>query len=131
MNLSLGIPVIILTTIVGSSVFGTLQSQVELAYKIGVGFISMLAALLAGMQTLFNFKEQSERHRITGVRLGALVRQLDQIRHLPFESRGDAKQFLDQIRKEWDTIQEAAPMISQYVWKNNPDVPQDIAGRKD
>src|SRR6476469_7661124 len=62
LHLQLGIPVLIAATVVGTTIFGTLQSNPEVGWKIATGVVSMIAALLSGLQTLLNFAERSEKH---------------------------------------------------------------------
>ena len=59
-HLQLGIPVLIASTFVGTTIFGTLQSEPAIGWKIATGVISIGAALLAGLQTLLNFSERVE-----------------------------------------------------------------------
>ena len=51
-NLRFGVPVVVLTTFVGTSVFATLQHHVNIALRITVGMVSVLAAVLASLQTV-------------------------------------------------------------------------------
>ena len=48
----LGVPAVLLSTLVGTSVFATVQKQPELWLQITVGLASVAAALLASLQTL-------------------------------------------------------------------------------
>ncbi len=73
----LGCPVVILSTFTGTSVFATLTSQPHLYFKIFVGIVSVLAAVLAAIQTLFKFSERSEKHRSVAVRYGAIRRDIE------------------------------------------------------
>ena len=63
-NLLLGLPVVILTTAVGTSLFATLnQDDVAQGLRIIVGIISVLAAIFAGIQTFMNFAQRAEPAR--------------------------------------------------------------------
>ena len=55
LNYWLGIPVMVLTTIVGTSVFASLQEKPEPWLLILIGFASVLAAVLASLQTFLGF----------------------------------------------------------------------------
>jgi hypothetical protein len=126
-NLWLGVPVIVITIVVGSAVFATLQNQVENWAKIALGFISVVAAVLSGLQTFLRYGERAERHRSGGVRFGALLRKVDYMRSLPFESRDNAKEFMNSVKSEWDTLMEDLPMPSQRAFKKES---QGIVGKK-
>lgn len=131
LNYALGIPALIISIAVGSTIFATLSDGASHALKIVLGLLSLAAAVLSGLQTWLGYKESAARHQLGGVQYGALLRLIDQTRSFPFESRGNAKDFLDLVRREWDSLQKELPMISQHVWKQNRDIPQQIAGRKD
>src|SRR5258706_2547939 len=76
-NYWLGIPVIGLTTLVGTSVFATLQKQQQPWLQATVGFASVLAALLASLQTFLGYSQRAEKHRIAGAKYGAVGRELE------------------------------------------------------
>ena len=76
----LGIPAVILSTLVGMSVFATVQQQPEVWLQITVGLASVAAALLASLQTLLGYAERAEKHRVAGAKYGAIGRELEQLR---------------------------------------------------
>jgi len=76
----LGIPAVVLSTLVGTSVFATVQKQPEVWLQITVGLASVAAALLASLQTFLSYSESAEKHRIVGAKYGALGRELEQLR---------------------------------------------------
>jgi hypothetical protein len=59
-NLYLGIPVVLLSTIAGTAIFGSLESSPEIWAKIFVGLLSLAAAILASLQTFLRYSELSE-----------------------------------------------------------------------
>lgn len=73
----LGVPTVILTTLVGTSVFAAIQKQPEYWVQILVGLASVMAALLSGLQTFLGDAERAEKHRISAAKYGALGRQLE------------------------------------------------------
>lgn len=77
-NIYLGIPVIVLSTIVGSAVFASIQSTSTTNIKIVVGALSITAAILSGLQTFLKFSERAQRHKITATKYGVLRRELEQ-----------------------------------------------------
>ncbi|HEX9937739.1 MAG TPA: SLATT domain-containing protein [Longimicrobium sp.] len=74
---ALGIPVIALSTLVGTSVFATLQKQPSLWLQIAVGLASVVAAVLASLQTFLGWAARAEKHRIAGAKYGAVGRELE------------------------------------------------------
>jgi conflict system pore-forming effector with SLATT domain len=73
----LGVPAVLLSTLVGTSVFATIERQPELWLQIAVGLSSVAAALLASLQTFMGYTERAEKHRMAGARYGALGRELE------------------------------------------------------
>ena len=62
----LGIPVIVLSTVVGTSVFAALQKQPGPGLQIALGLASVLAAVLASLQTFLGYSARAEKHRVAG-----------------------------------------------------------------
>src|SRR2546421_2594241 len=70
-NYWLGIPTIILSTAVGTAVFASLEQQSVPAWiKIVIGLVSILAAVLASLQTFLGFAQRADKHRIAGAGYG-------------------------------------------------------------
>ena len=117
LNYVLGIPVVILTSLVGTTVYATLQKSVAVPLQIGVGAISMLAAILAGLQTFLRFGERAEKHRTLGAQYGTIRRQLEVNRVLSAERRGAIEDFLKSLRETLDALAQSAPDVPPRIWK--------------
>lgn len=80
----LGIPAVILTTFVGTTVFTTLSGPPnpppEPWLQIAIGFASVAAALLTSLQTFLGYSERAEKHRLAGAKYGALGREMEELR---------------------------------------------------
>ena len=76
-HVQLGVPVVITSTIVATTIFSTLSSDSEIKWKIITGFLSITAAVLASLQTFYKHSELAERHRIAGAEYSALNRRLE------------------------------------------------------
>lgn len=88
----LGVPTVILTTLVGTSVFAAIQKQPDYSIQILVGLASVAAALLSGLQTFLGDAERSEKHRTAAAKYGALGRELEGFRVQANEiTEGDLK----------------------------------------
>jgi FAD/FMN-containing dehydrogenase len=121
LNIRFGIPVVVLTTFVGTSVFATLQSDVHVSLRIGLGLISVLAAVLASLQTFLRFGERAEKHRSSAELWAALRREIDEMLALHptyLASRGDPKQYLDDLRRRMDEIAQQSPELGEHgLWQ--------------
>lgn len=116
-HLWLGLPVIILGTIVGTSVFATLQQSTETWLKITVGLLSVAAAILASLQTFLGHASIAEKHRITGARYASLKQQIELLATMPPDDRKELRSALLEIDKQWATYREDSPNIPQKVWR--------------
>jgi len=113
-NYKLGIPVAALSGLVGTSIFATLQKQPDLGFKISVGIISVLAAVLSSLQTFLRLSERAEKHRAVAVRYGALRRELE----TAIAKGGPYDDGLVQgLREKVDSISSESPEIPDRVWK--------------
>src|SRR5664279_1280026 len=73
-NLRLGIPVVVLSSIVGTSIFASLNSSPENGWKVAVGIVSVVSVVLAALQTLLGFAEKAKAHRTAGAKYSSLGR---------------------------------------------------------
>ena len=118
-NIRFGVPVVVLTTFVGTTVFATLQQEVNIALRIAVGMISVFAAVLASLQTFLRFGERAEKHRAAAERWAAIRREIDEMLALHptyLASRGDPKQFLDSLRGRMDETSQQSPELGERGW---------------
>jgi hypothetical protein len=118
-NLLFGIPVVVLTAIVGTSVFATLQEQVATGWQIAVGAVSVLAGVLASLQTFLRFQERAEKHRAAAELWSAIRREIDQMLALHPEylaERTDPKAYLDQLRGRMGEVSSQSPAIGEKDW---------------
>ncbi len=80
LNLWFGIPVVVLSVIVGTSIFSALGRDSSPPWaKILAGCVSLLVAVLAALQTFLKYFERGEKHRIAGASFAALHKEIDQM----------------------------------------------------
>ncbi|HEY3419827.1 MAG TPA: SLATT domain-containing protein [Methanomassiliicoccales archaeon] len=113
MGFVLGFIVTILTVIIGSSAFVSLSSAKNDALLIVTGIISIVAAILAALQTFLKFPEIAGKHQTAGLRYGKLRHHIDEI-IVCVASSEELKKELKSIRNEWDQIDEEMPPLSQH-----------------
>jgi hypothetical protein len=112
-NYILGIPAIILSAIVGTAIFASLSENNPAAWiKILAGCISVLAAVLASLQTFLKYSELADAHREAGAKYGAIRRTLELLKTLPPATNNELKGTLDQIKAEMDRLAAEAPAVS-------------------
>jgi hypothetical protein len=86
-NLRLGIPVVILSTVIGTSVFATLEQQVSLPVRVAVGILSVATAAIASLQTFLRLGERSEKDRVAAALYSALRRDIEDALATPRKER--------------------------------------------
>jgi hypothetical protein len=119
-NLMLGVPVVIFSSIVGTSLFATLanpEAGIPPAFKITVGLISVAAAILAALQTFLRFGERAEKHVVAADWYAAVRRDIDQLLVLSAKERGTPKGCFDRIRKDMSKVGQQSPEIGDRLWK--------------
>jgi hypothetical protein len=119
-NRYFGIPVVIMTALVGTAIFGTLQQNPELYWRILAGGISILATVLAALQTYLNFSEQAEKHKEAGNSYAELRRKFDLL-EIEMSQKGSshndqAISELKQIVTEQDEISKKCPSIPDKIY---------------
>lgn len=115
-NWKLGIPVVVLTTVVGASIFGTLQENELLALKIGTGCLSVLSVVLSSLQTFFNFGARAGGHKVAADRLGELSREAQEKLALGLAD-AELAEYLAELRQRWDSISREAPNLRNSTIK--------------
>jgi hypothetical protein len=114
-NLLMGVPVIVITAAVGTSAFASVVSElIPVWAKVAAGGASVLAAVLAALQTFFKFAERAERHKTFAAKFGAVRRELETL-----HASGRAPQeinFVNVLREKLDRLAEEAPPVPDSVY---------------
>ncbi|WP_045988736.1 SLATT domain-containing protein [Pseudoalteromonas piscicida] len=110
----LGVPSVILTTLVGTSVFAALQNTPAIWLQILMGLASVTAALLSALQTFLGDAERSEKHRIAAAKYGALGRELE-----CYLSNGGtvSDEQLADLLKSLNTLANESPSIPLKIYR--------------
>lgn len=120
----LGIPSIFLSTLVGTSIFATLEKHDgDKWMHITVGLVSVLAAGLSTIQTFLRFEERAERHRTAGTQYSRLGRMMEQF-YLLYHSYDilELHRLISEIREELDDLDKNSPEIPQNVWSKRDEL---------
>ena len=115
LNYIIGVPAVVFASIVGTAIFADLTKGTT--SRLAVASVSILAAVLAALQTFLRFSERAAAHAIAGDWYSAIRRDIEEILHLPVASRGKAKDCLDEVRKEMNRVAQDAPELSVLSWK--------------
>ena len=104
----LGVAVVVITSIMGTSVFASLSEDALLGARIITGVLVVVAAVLAGLQTFFNFEKRSLNHKGTADRYLALMKKAQRLTAFCKDgtaSAEDLKGELEAMSKEIEDIQ--------------------------
>lgn len=111
----LGIPVIVTTSIVGTTIFATINEEPEVGWKIAAGLISLLAAVLSALQTSLKFSENAEKYRAAGAGYAAMRKKLDLFRlHYSENANADRQSALNELEsiiEELNKLAKESPSI--------------------
>jgi hypothetical protein len=113
-NYQLGIPVVIVSSMVGTAVF--VDWGEVAAYKWLVGSVSIVAAILASLQTFLKLGESATLHGSAADWFAAIRRDIEETLALPLDLRGNPKDRLDSIRHEMNKAGQKAPELSERLW---------------
>lgn len=107
----LGGSTILLTALVGTSVFASLNRQADLLVLTGA--LSVMATLLAALQTFLSYGERADKHRVAGARYGVVGRALElMLASAQFDAPGLVK-----IKERLDALAQECPHIPDAVHK--------------
>ena len=116
-HIQLGLPVVILTTIVGTSVFSSLSNEPSQLVIIIIGLISIASASLASLQTFLDFSGRSEKHRIAAVSLSALKKKIEAEIIMDNKEGSLLHEFIELILSDWTKINSDCPLPPEKVYK--------------
>ncbi len=119
LNYQIGIPVVVLSAFVGTSVFASLGKVTDEKLQILIGLTSVVTAALASIQTFLRFSERAEKHRIAAAKYGALRRKIEELLAMAGDVTKDATTAL---RKDMDRLSEEAPHIPERIWSRRQEV---------
>lgn len=109
----LGVPTVVMSAVLGSTVFASLQhSDIEWIKSL-MAVLSVAMVALTSLQTFFKYSERAERHKTAAVQIGEVRRELEQ--KLQFAQIDDA--FVNEIRKKWDAADRQSPTIPTRIYE--------------
>ena len=95
--------------------FSSLEKSADIRLQIGVGLLSVIAAVLTGLQTFLRYAELAEKHRLAGARFANLKHRIELLMTLPAEA--DMRSQLVAIEEAWSELREESPSLSSGVWR--------------
>lgn len=73
----IGLPSVIVSTFVATTIFTTLSETVDTRVRIGTGIVAVLGAILTALQAFLGLQEDAEKHQVAAARYGKVRRAID------------------------------------------------------
>jgi hypothetical protein len=122
-----GIGSTVLTAIVGSTIFVTLQKTASETIRIVAGLVAAIAAVASGIQTAAKYGQLAERYRQASRHYATVARRIDEILADPPPDQAQMTTILDQLRKSLDDTGAMAPNVPPRIWSSGPDEDHHLA----
>ena len=113
LHLWFGVPTVVLSAILGTTVFESLQHADVAWIKTLMAVLSVSMIALTSLQTFFKYSERAERHKTAAVQIGEVRRELEQ--KLQFGPIDEA--FVKAIREKWDAADRQAPTFPPGLYE--------------
>jgi conflict system pore-forming effector with SLATT domain len=117
LHLWFGVPTAAMSALVGTSIFASLTGTTGTTAKIAIASVSMLAAILAALQTILNFEKRATRHRTAGARYNSTKRQIEELLVNIKEFQGKPEALLTPLRRELNSLAVDSPQPPRRIWK--------------
>ena len=111
-----GVGSTVLTAVVGSTIFVTLQKTASEAIRVIAGLVAAVAAVASGIQTAAKYGQLAERYRQSSRHYATVARRIDEILTMPPDV-GQLTGVLDQLRKTLDDAGAMAPNVPPRIWQ--------------
>jgi len=119
-NLFLGVPTIILTAGVGTSAFVSLIEAQPPTWRVVAGLLSILATVLASLQTFLSLPQRVANHRNTSAEFGSIRRALEELQTKLETNSLDVAQAdeeMNKIKEQIDKAEASSPDVPNAVWE--------------
>lgn len=104
----LGTATVVLSAVVGTAIFASLEGEPSTLLRIVTGLLSMAAAVVAALHTFLSYQERSAAHRQAAGRYGRLRRELES------SELDEGPASWDRVRelvRQWNELDETAPLV--------------------
>ena len=119
-NMRLGIPVIVLSTISGTANFG-ISTIFPVGFNYGnavIGTLSLITGVISTISNFLGYAQSEEAHRIACVQWSKFKRTLETELSLHPNERKNPSEFIKYAKAELDRLMEQSPTIPQDIIDN-------------
>jgi len=104
LNYWFSFPIIIISAVIGTSLFATISQQQILFIRVLVAASSLTVAVVSALQVFMKFPERAEKHHEAGAKFAALHKELSQIIAFPPNDESNLYEWISIFRKAWDDV---------------------------
>ncbi|HEU5142583.1 MAG TPA: SLATT domain-containing protein [Solirubrobacterales bacterium] len=112
----LGVPAVMLSALVATGVFSTLEEDPAVSLRIATGVLAVAAAVLTALQTFLRHEERAEQYREAARSYGRIRRRIEQAIRFPPARAAEARQLMDSLANSLDEASKGKPNVPQRVW---------------
>ena len=116
-NMKLGIPVIVLSTISGTANFG-ISTIFPAGFDYGnavIGTLSLITGVISTVSNFLGYAQSEEAHRISSIQWSKFKRTIETELSIHPDERRNANEFIKYARSELDRLMEQNPTIPQDI----------------
>lgn len=132
LNRWFGIPVIVITAVVGTAIFSTLEGSPSSGWRIATGLVTLAGTVLSSLQTSLGFAQTSAQHKAAGEAYRAMRRRFEmfQLRYdeAKPEQRHVAMEALEALVLELAELPQEFPTVPDRYYDR---ARSELAGRSD
>jgi hypothetical protein len=139
-NMRLGIPVIVLSTISGTANFG-ISTIFPAGFNYGnavIGTLSLITGVISTVSNFLGYAQSEEAHRISSIQWSKFKRTIETELSIHPDERRNASEFIKYARSELDRLMEQNPTIPQdiidkfiHTFKKVKDVKENLQNLKE
>lgn len=116
LNVWLGVPVVVITSVAGSTIFATSGDPATKPVQYAAGAISLLATVLASLQTFLAFGDRAEKHKNAATRYGELRTEIQVLLSTELDQTLELDKRIESIRQRWARVDREAPTLPQRIY---------------
>lgn len=110
----LGVPAAVLSALVATSVFSSLENDVSL--RVVTGTLAIAATILAALQTFLRHEERAEQFREAARSYGMLRRRIERARDFPPATGDEALAVMKELEEALSSAAVGKPNVPQSIW---------------
>ncbi len=111
-----GVPVVITTSIVSSTIFATMGDSQYSEIQLAAGMFSILATVLSSLQTFLGYSERSSNHKEAAVGYGELRTEVQVLLASDLTAITSLDARIESIRTRWSALDKGSPTLPNWIY---------------